>query len=47
MDKEILQNLEKLGLSGKEAAVYVSLLMLGEVGSYRQFFETLWKLVRQ
>ena len=33
MDKDILKNLQQLGLSEKEAAVYVSLLRLGEVGS--------------
>jgi len=33
MDKEVLNDLRTLGLSEKEAAVYVSLLRLGEVGS--------------
>ena len=33
MNKEILENLRKLGLSDKEAVVYASLLGLGEVGS--------------
>ena len=33
MNKEILENLRKLGLSDKEAVVYTSLLGLGEVGS--------------
>ncbi len=33
MDKEIQNGLEKLGLSDKEAKVYIALLKLGEVGS--------------
>lgn len=33
MNKEIPENLQKLGLTKKEATVYVSLLRLGEVGS--------------
>ncbi|TSC79273.1 MAG: Transcriptional regulator TrmB [Parcubacteria group bacterium Gr01-1014_29] len=40
MNKEILQNLEILGLSEKEAAVYVSLLRQGEVGSSKIIKET-------
>jgi DNA-binding MarR family transcriptional regulator len=33
MDKEIFQNLQKLGLTEKEAKVYMALLKRGEVGS--------------
>lgn len=40
MDKEIISSLEKLGLSEKEATVYVSLLRLGEVGSSKIITDT-------
>lgn len=40
MDKEIIGSLEKLGLSDKEARVYIALLRLGEVGSSKVMRET-------